>query len=186
MTKISFPQRITLCAMVTTLNVLFLYASETLGGMHLPIRVLFCFLSALPVQILLADSLKIGGWLSFLITAVLAFILCPDRFSWFFYVALLGHYGMMRAFFRRYINQVWVRGLFLVLYCNIGCVFAFWVLHTVAGVPYADLLSVDNLPFPPVICLLLVEAAFFFLEGLYEGFCRLYSTKLRVHLLYRR
>lgn len=182
MAKVSFSLRITLSAMVIALNVLFLYASEALSGM----RLFFCFLSALPVQVLLTEDLKAESWLNFLATALIGFILCPDRFSWFFYVALLGHYGMMRSFFRRYINKVWVRGLFLVLYCNIGCAFALWVLQTVAGVPYTSLLASQKLPFPTVICLLLAEAAFFLLEGLYEGFCRLYVTKLRARLLNRK
>ena len=181
MAKMSFSQRITLSAMVIALNTLFLYASEVLGGM----RLFFCFLSALPVQILLTEDLKAEGWLSFLATVMLAFLLCPDRFSWFFYVALLGHYGMMRAFFRRYINTVWVRGLFLVLYCNVGCAFALWILNTVAGVPYDSFLDLGKFPFPPLL-LLMVEAAFFLLEGLYEGFVRLYITKLRARLFSHR
>ena len=181
MARTSLSQRITLSAMVIALNTLFLYASEALSGM----RLFFCFLSALPVQVLLSEGLKAESWLSYLATVILGFLLCPDRFSWFFYVALLGHYGMMRSFFRLYINKVWVRGLFLVLYCNIGCVFALWVLNTVAGVPYTSLIASSKLPFPPLICLLLAEAAFFLLEGIYEGFVRLYITKLRSRLLNR-
>lgn len=179
MSRHSLSRRITLSAMVIALNTLFLYASEALGGM----RLFFCFLSALPVQVLLTEGLKAESWMSYLATVILGFLLCPDRFSWFFYVALLGHYGMMRAFFRGYINTVWVRGLFLVIYCNIGCIFALWILNTVAGVSYESLLASIKLPFPPVICLLFIEAAFFLLEGLYEGFVRLYITKLRSKLL---
>ena len=182
MSRVSFSQRITLSAMVIALNVLFLYASEALSGM----RLFFCFLSALPVQILLTENLKAESWLSFIASVVLGFLLCPDRFSWFFYVALLGHYGMMRAFFRRYVNKVWVRGICLVLYCNIGCALALWVLDTVAGVPYTVFISNSKIPLPPIILLLLAEAAFFLLEGVYEGFCRLYFTKLRPHLFSRR
>lgn len=182
MTRIPLSLRITLSAMVVALNVLFLYASEALTGM----RLMFGFLSALPVQILLTEDLKLESWLSFLATTLLGFLLLPDRFSWFFYVALLGHYGMLRAFFRRYINKVWVRGLFLVLYCNLGCAVALWVLNTVAGVPYTSLLSASKFSLPPVILLILLEAAFFLLEGIYEGFCRLYITKLRGRLMNRR
>ena len=163
--------------MTTALTVLFLYASETVSAF----RLFFCFCASLPVQILLTENLKGEAWLSFLASALLGFILCPDRISWFFFVALLGHYGMLRSFFYRYINTVWVRGLFLVLYCNAGCALALWALYTITGVSYTDF----SLPLPEVLCVILIEAAFFLLEGLYEACLRMYLKKLRP-LLFRQ
>lgn len=170
--------KLSLGAMVTALTVLFLYASEVLVGFRW-ISLFFC---AFFVQLLLCEGYVAAALISFFASALLGFILCPDRISWFLYVALLGHYGTVRYFFRRFITVPVVRSLFTVLYCNVGVAFFGWLLYTVAGVNVLSLLP--KLPLP--LFILLLEAAFFLIDVLYEGALRLYVRRFRKLLLPKR
>ena len=114
--KLSLSRRLSLGAMAAALTLLFLYASEVLTGF----RFLCAALSGLFVIVLTEEDLFGTAWLCFLAVAILGFILCPDRMSWFLYVALIGHYGIVRRFFQKFITVPAVRSLFTVLYCNLG------------------------------------------------------------------
>lgn len=171
-------RKLTLTAMVTALNVLFLYASEVLTGS----RVICCFLCSLFVQTLLCEGYNRQAFLSYLATVLLGFILCPDRLSWFFYTALLGHYGIVRQFFRRYITVSSVRSLFTVLYCNLGTGLAVWALYTISGVDIRS--HLPSLPLPLLI--ILAEGFFFLMDVLYEAFVSFYLKHLRKLLFPKR
>ena len=168
-------RRVSLGAMVETLTVLFLYASEVLTGF----RFLFATLSGFFIVVLTQEDLFGTAWLCFLSVSILGFILCPDRMSWFLYVTLIGHYGIVRRFFQKFITVPAVRSVFTVLYCNIGMVLGIWAIYTVAGV---DVLSM--LPDIPVIVLILiVEAVFFLLDILFEAASNLYQKRFRRFLI---
>ncbi len=171
-------RKLTLTAMVTALNLLFLYASEVLTGT----RVIFCFMTALFVQTLLCEGYGRQAFLSYLATVLLGFLLCPNRLSWFFYTALLGHYGIVRQFFRRYITVSWVRSLFTVLYCNLGTALAVWALYSISGVDIRSLLP--ELPLPMLI--IIGEGCFFFMDVLYEASVSLYLKRFRRLLFPKR
>lgn len=164
-------RKLTLTAMVTALNVLFLYASEVLTGT----RVLCCFMCSLFIQTLLCEGYNRQAFLSYLATVLLGFVLCPDRLSWFFYTALLGHYGIVRQFFRRYITVSWVRSLFTVLYCNLGTALAIWALYTISGVDIRTMLP--ELPLPMLV--IIGEGFFFLMDVLYEASVSFYLKHLR-------
>ena len=104
-TKLSPGRRLSLGAMVAALTLLFLYGSEVLTGFRF---LCACFASFF-VVILVEEDLFGTAWLCFLTVSILGFILCPDRISWFFYVALLGHYGIVRRFFQKFITVPSVR-----------------------------------------------------------------------------
>ena len=109
----------------------------------------------------------------------MGFILCPDRMSWFMYVALIGHYGIVRQFFRKYITVPAVRSLFTVLYCNLGTALGLWAMYTVAGVNVLTMLP----DIPIVVLILVVEAVFFLLDVLFEAASNMYAKKVRRFLL---
>lgn len=175
MEKMRPSRRIALSAMTVALTVLFLYGSEVLTGF----RLILCFLCSLMVQVLLCEGLTAQAWLSFLASALLGFVLCPDRISWFFYVALLGHYGMIRGFFHKYVTVPWLRSLFTVLYCNGGVALAIWALNKLAGVSILSFLP----SWPPVLLILLAEICFFLLDVLYESSLNFYKKKIRRHII---
>ena len=168
-------RRVSLGAMVVALTLLFLYASEVLTGF----RFLCAALSGFFIVILTEEDLFGTAWLCFLTVSILGFILCPDRMSWFLYVTLIGHYGIVRRFFRKYITVPAVRSVFTVLYCNLGSFLGLWAMYTVAGVDVISLLP--DIPLPVLI--LIVEAVFFLLDILFEAAATLYLKRVRRFLL---
>ena len=173
--ELPLSRRLSLGAMAAALTLLSLYASEVLTGF----RFLCAALSGFFIVILTEEDLFGTAWLCFLTVGVLGFILCPDRLSWFLYVTLIGHYGIVRRFFQKFITVPAVRSLFTVLYCNLGTALGLWAIYTVAGVNV-----LDRLPDVPVaVLILIVEAVFFLLDVLYEAAANLYLKKVRRFLL---
>ena len=173
--KLPVSRRLSLGAMVAALTLLFLYASEVLTGF----RFLCAALSGFFIVVLTQEDLFGTAWLCFLTVSILGFILCPDRMSWFLYVTLIGHYGIVRRFFRKYITVPAVRSVFTVLYCNLGSFLGLWAMYTVAGVDVISLLP--DIPLPVLI--LIVEAVFFLLDILFEAAANLYLKRVRRFLL---
>ena len=174
--KLSLSRRLSLGAMAAALTLLFLYASEVLTGF----RFLCAALSGIFIIVLTQEDLFGTAWLCYLTVAVLGFILCPDRMSWFLYVTLIGHYGIVRRFFQKYITVPAIRSIFTVLYCNLGTALGIWAMYTVAGVNVLDRLP-DNIP--TVVLILIVEAVFFLLDILFEAATDLYQKRVRRFLL---
>ena len=173
--KLSLSRRLSLGAMVAALTLLFLYASEVLTGF----RFLCAALSGFFIVVLVQEELFGTAWLCFLAVSIMGFILCPDRMSWFMYVAFIGHYGIVRQFFRKYITVPAVRSLFTVLYCNLGTALGLWAMYTVAGVNVLTMLP----DIPIVVLILIVEAVFFLLDVLFEAASNMYAKKVRRFLL---
>ena len=169
--KLPLSRRLSLGAMVAALTLLFLYASEVLTGF----RFLCAALSGFFIVVLVQEELFGTAWLCFLAVSIMGFILCPDRMSWFMYVALIGHYGIVRQFFRKYITVPAVRSLFTVLYCNLGTALGLWAMYTVAGVNVLTMLP----DIPIVVLILIVEAVFFLLDVLFEAASNMYAKKVR-------
>ena len=174
--KLSLSRRVSLGAMVAALTLLFLYASEVLTGF----RFLCAALSGFFVVVLVQEDLFGTAWLCFLAVTILGFLLCPDRMSWFMYVALIGHYGIVRRFFQKFITVPAVRSVFTVLYCNLGTALGLWAMYTVAEVNVLEMLP----DIPLVVTILIVEAVFFLLDILFEAAANLYQKRVRRFLLH--
>ena len=173
--KLSLSRRLSLGAMTSALTLLFLYASEVLTGF----RFLCAALSGFFIVILVQEDLFGTAWLCFLTVTIVGFILCPDRMSWFLYVTLIGHYGIVRRFFQKFITVPAVRSLFTVLYCNLGTALGLWAMYTIAGVDVLQMLP----DIPIVVLILIVEAVFFLLDILFEAAANMYTKKVRRFLL---
>ena len=173
--KLPVSRRLSMGAMVAALTLLFLYASEVLTGF----RFLCAALSGFFIVVLVQEDLFGTAWLCFLTVTVLGFILCPDRMSWFLYVALIGHYGIVRRFFQKYITVPAVRSVFTVLYCNFSLALGLWAVYTVAGVNVLEMLP----DIPVVVLILIVEAVFFLMDVLFEAANNFYQKRVRRFLL---
>lgn len=169
-TVLSPARRVALCGMVTALSFLFLYAAETVPYT----RLICCFLSGLFVCALVSENLFGAAWLSFLATALLGFLLLPSRLCWFFYVTIIGHYGIVRGLLYRNVRIAWLRTLAMVVYCNIGVALGCVLLYYVAG---QSILSI--LTWPPVLLLLMAEIVFFALDLVFGASLRLYERRIR-------
>lgn len=174
--KLKASKKIALAGMVVALNTLSIYASETVPFA----RFIFAFLSALFVYVLVSERLFALSWLSFIATALLTFFILPsDRFTWFFYVALIGHFGIVRQFFCDKVNVGWLRSVLLVIYCNIGCALAAFILWRVAGVSILD--KLPNLPI--VLIVIFAEICFFALDIIYNLCTKFYNRRIRKWLV---
>ena len=173
--KLPLSRRVSLGAMVSALTLLFLYASEVLTGF----RFLCAACSGFFIVILVQEDLFGTAWLCFMSVCILGFILCPDRLSWFMYVTLIGHYGIVRRFFQKFITVPAVRSLFTVLYCNLGTALGLWAIYTVAGVNVLKMLP----DVPPAVLILIGEAVFFLLDILFEAASNIYQKRVRRFLL---
>ncbi len=173
--KLSLSRRVSLGAMVAALTLLFLYASEVLTGF----RFLCAAMSGFFIVILVQEDLFGTAWLCFLAVTILGFLLCPDRMSWFLYVSLIGHYGIVRRFFQKFITVPAVRSLFTVLYCNLGTALGLWAMYVIAGADVRTMLP----DIPVVVLVLIVEAVFFLLDVLFEAAVGLYHKRIRRFLL---
>ncbi|MDO4565494.1 MAG: hypothetical protein Q4C04_07770 [Clostridia bacterium] len=169
--NMSVSKKISLSAMVVALNTLFLYASETVPFC----RFLFAYIASLFVYVLVGERKYGLAWLSFLATALLSFLILPDRITWFFYVALIGHYGIARQFFLDKVNLVWLRSLLLVLYCNIGFALASFVLWQLAEVSILSLLPNIHL----VLLIIAAQICFFLLDVIYNVCIAFYNKRIR-------
>ena len=173
--KLPLSRRLSLGAMTAALTLLFLYASEVLTGF----RFLCAALSGFFIVVLTEEDLFGTAWLCFLCVSLLGFLLCPDRMSWFMYVTLIGHYGIVRRFFQKYITVPAVRSVFTVLYCNLGTALGLWAMYTVAGVDVRSVLP----DIPVIVLILIVEAVFFLLDILFEAAAQMYQKRIRRFLL---
>ncbi|MDO4543002.1 MAG: hypothetical protein Q4C01_00500 [Clostridia bacterium] len=173
--KLRLSKKISLSAMIIALNVLFLYASEVVPFS----RLIFAFLTSLFVYILVGERQFLFAWLSFLATAILAFLLLPDRMSWFFYVALIGHFGIVRQFFCDKVNIVWLRSILTVLYCNIGFALASFCLWQLTEVSILTMLPNVHI----VLLVILAQICFFVLDLIYNLCIAFYNKRIRKWLV---
>lgn len=167
---ISPARKAALGGMVTTLSLLFLYASETVPYL----RVVCCFLSGLFVCVLVSENLFGTAWVSFLATAAIGFLLLPTRLCWFFYVTLIGHYGIVRGLLYRNVRIAWLRTLAMVVYCNIGVALGCVLLYYIAGQSIFSIMT-----WQPVLLVLVAEIAFFALDLIYGATLKLYERRIR-------
>lgn len=173
--KLRPSKKITLSGMVVALNTLFLYASEVVPFS----RFIFAFFSSLFVYVLISERLFGYAWLTFLATSLLTFFILPERMTWFFYVALIGHFGIVRQFLCDKVNVGWLRSLILVLYCNIGCALASFILWQVTGLSIIDKLPDVNI----VLIIIVAEICFFALDIIYNISTQFYNKRIRKWLV---
>ena len=166
---------LTLSAMVLALTVLFLYASEVVPYCRLACMVL----ASLFVYVLVAEHLQLYAWLTYLAAALLSFLLLPSRVSWFFYVVLIGHYGIVRELFVKNVNMAWLRSLLLLLYANVGLALGGYLLSLFAGIDLLTLLP----DWPIVLLVAVVELCLFLLDFVYNAFTGYYLRHVRRFLV---
>ena len=178
MRKLSPAKKITLCAMVCALSLLFLYAASVLPTMQIACY----FLSAVFVYALAYEGAYFASILTFIATALLAFFVLPDKTPLIPYVMLLGHYGILKRAVDMHIPTRVGRFLVKLLYCNVLTALGVFIVLEVLGLPLLSMLS----GFPIWALVLIAEAAFIVLELLFLFVARFYEAKIRHLILPRR
>ncbi len=173
-TRLSPARRVALFGMVTALTVLFLYAAETVPYLKL----ICCFMAGLFICIPVTENLYGGAWLCFFASVLIGFFLLPSRICWFFYVAIVGHYGIVRGLLYRNIQIVWLRTVAMVVYSNLGVALGCVLLYVIAGQSIFSLLTLS-----PILAVLLAEIGFFLLDLTYGAALKLYERRIRRWLI---
>ncbi|MCL2672336.1 MAG: hypothetical protein FWF10_09935 [Clostridiales bacterium] len=162
------PHTLSRCAMVISLSVLYLYAAEMLpAGCFV-----FAFLACLCMEPLAEQ--RGAGLISFIAVTLLGFFLLPSRLIWFFYVAVLGHYGLMRNWLYARTRSIWLRTGGMLLYTNVFLVAWGFVFHIAIDISVLDFFTT---PLPLLI--ILAEAGILMLGVLYHFCSVFYQRKLK-------
>ncbi|MCE5235503.1 MAG: hypothetical protein ABFC62_05455 [Clostridiaceae bacterium] len=179
MRKLGSSKQITLGAMVVSLTVLMLYA-----GAVLPAGKLACyFIASLFVYVLSFEGAYLAAVLSYIASSLLAFLLIPDKLSLLPFFALLGHFGIFKAFARSHIRDRFIRAVAYLIYCS--------VFTAIAALAAFYLLGFDifeSIPFdlPVYAAILILEAAFAVYALLYLFCQQFYETHIRNSLLSKK
>lgn len=133
-------KKLALCAMLTAVSVVFLYAASVLPTAKIAVTAMAGLLPAAAV-ITCGLGWGTGLWAA---TAVLALLLCPQKDAAMAYLLVLGHYPMLKSLIER-LDKLWVEwvlklGLFYALL--LGFYFAFRALFLQLITPPAELLVV--------------------------------------------
>ena len=165
--------------MVVALTVLALYAASVL-----PSGKLACyFLASLFVYALSFEGAYTAAFLSYVASSLLAFLLIPDKLSLLPFFALLGHFGIFKAFAQAHMRDRFIRFVAYLIYCTvftgIGALGAFYLLGF-------NLL--ESIPFglPVYLAILILEAMFAAYAALFLVCQRFYENRIRNSLLSKK
>ncbi|HWR19780.1 MAG TPA: hypothetical protein VN608_09165 [Clostridia bacterium] len=179
MRKLDTTKQITLGAMVVALTVLMLYAATVLPTLKLASY----FVASLFVYALSFEGVYAAAILSYFASSFLAFVLIPDKLSLIPYFALLGHFGIFKAFAQTHTRDRFIRFFSYLIYCSIftavGALAAFYLL---------DFNILQNIPLglPVYAAVLILEAVFAVYAVLYTFCQRFYESRIRNTLLPKR
>lgn len=176
MKKPTTTRKLAICAMVTALSVLFLYASEAVSYA----RLICLFLVAFTMHIPTREGQYGYCWISFFATAIISFFILPSRISWFFYVAVVGHYAIIHRLIYNGVNVGWLKSLLMLLYCNIGSAVLIYLLYLFFEIDPYSLLP----DYPLAICIIVLELCFLFLDLAFNICSKLYEKRLRPFLMH--
>lgn len=175
--KLSPVKQLTLGAMVTAICVLCLFAASMM-----PVgRVVCLFLSSVCICVLTCEGAFFAAFVSFAASALLSFLLLPDKSMAGLYVLLLGHYGILRAGLHRRMEKGPLRFLLKLFYCDaflgLGAYLALRVFALTLTLP-------QGLPVWALV--VIAQAVFVLFDWLYGLAEAIYIARLRKAILPRR
>lgn len=169
--RLTAAKQLTLGGMITAITVLCLYASSLFPVGRVPLL----FMASVMVTILSGEGAYVSALLCYAASAAIVFFLLPDRQPAYFYILLLGHYGIFRAFVQTRIQSRLFRLMVKVFYCDI---------FLSLGV-YLVMLLIDGFAFsfpyglPVWAVVLLTQPALVGYDLLYGASIALYQTYMR-------
>lgn len=176
--KLSASKCITLGAMVIALTLLSLYAAAALPAGNLA----FYFLSSVFIYVLTSEKAYLSAFVCFIATSALAFLILPDKTTVFYYVILIGHYGILYTFVDSHVNSKFFRIMCRLLYCDIFALIGVYLLQNVL------FLGPVALPgwLPIWLAVLIGQAAFIAVDFLYRVCIQIYQSRIRSSMIPRR
>lgn len=178
MTRHGSAKTITMGAMCTALSVLCLYAAAVLPTGRLALY----FLSSLFVYALSGEGAYLGAVCVYMASSALSLIMLPDRVSALPYIALLGHYGIFKAWIDSVMPDKIVRAAIKILYCDAFFVAAVLVAIKLFGISLTGI----ELPVPIPIGVVVLQLVFLAYDLLYWFCQRMYDERIRPAISPRR
>ncbi|MBQ9833025.1 MAG: hypothetical protein IJO48_04750 [Clostridia bacterium] len=178
MVRLTVAKRTVLGAMTVALTVLCVYAAAVLPTM----RAVAYFISSLFVYVLVCEKAYGAAVLSYIASAVLSFVLIPDKIAILPYVLLLGHFGIFKVFIDRKITDKFVGFVFKLIYCNVFTLIALLLIMYVFNI--SDF--VISVEIPLWVIITAAQVIFVVFNYVYTLCQQFYDTRLRSVIVSQR
>lgn len=177
---LSASKKITLGAMVVTLNVVTIYIASIIPTM----RIACYFISALYVYSLADVREYVIALLSFFVSITLCYFLLPDKMSVLPYAVILGHYGIFKCFMDGIGMDRIIVFVLKMIYCNIFVGAALYIAVFILKLPVGltELMS----GFPVWLPVIIAEAVFIAFELIYSICVKIYVERIKSIILPRK
>lgn len=180
MRKLSPSKLITYGAMCAALTVLSLYAASVLPTM----KIACMFLSSVFIYVLASESAFVAAILTFAASAAISFMIIPDKMYAAIYVALIGHYGIFRAFITGRTGDRILEFCLRMLYCNVFTGAA--ILVAIGWLSYDFAATIAGFDLPVWALIVILEASFAAFDVLHFICQKFYNERIRPYLVPRR
>jgi hypothetical protein len=163
--------------MVTALSLLCLFASSTIPWAQVP----FLFFSSAVMCVLSSKRAYLMAICAYLATALLAFLILPEKTTALLFALLLGHYGIFHSILQERMKSIVFRILLRLLYCDVFAGLGIYILYRV-------MLQTIHLPagVPVWAIVLIAQGAFILYDLLYAGFVAIYTARFQRLIVPRR
>lgn len=177
--KLSSTQRLTLGAMAAALTTLMLYATYAIPY----VKFACLFLSSVFVYSLLCEGLYGWGFLVYLASAGIGFLIVPEKLYWALYVGLLGHYGIFKVFIDTHVTGRVLRSALKLAYCNLFALGGIAVMRFVLGFELPNALYIGETALPIWLAVFAAEAVFLIYDWVYTLCAQLYEVRIKPAIL---
>ncbi|MEG1547758.1 MAG: hypothetical protein RR232_01705 [Clostridia bacterium] len=177
MNKFSTSRIITIGAAVTALTVISLYGAATLPTM----RIAVYFLSSLFVYIPACEKQYKLAMCAFVSSAVIGLILIPNKLSPVLFIALLGHFGIVKSILDTNIRIRYLRFTVLMIYVNLCIGMAYLAVRFILKLDITAMLPA----MPMWLIAIVAEACFAAFIVLYSVCQNIYEMRFRKHIIKR-
>ncbi|MDO4541220.1 MAG: hypothetical protein Q4C00_00125 [Bacillota bacterium] len=169
-------RKLALAGIMTAFTVMILF-----GAMIVPNLKLFLYgLSSLPMAVVVMECDKKTGLLFYVASALLCFILLPDKVAALPYIVVLGLYGLIKAVAEGSPNTL-TEWLIKIIYFNASLSLYLWLIIKI---------FIPNISFPIPLWIIIIgaEAIFVAYDFIYSYCVSFYEKSLRpkVNSFYRR
>ncbi|HHW30102.1 MAG TPA: hypothetical protein GXX20_00260 [Clostridiaceae bacterium] len=158
---------ITLGGILAAITVILLYVESITPTVKLSLYVLSSFFSAVMI---IEGGLR-SGWIFYLVTSILAFIIVPDKIGLIPYFLFFGTYGILKSYIER-IGKIVSEYVLKVLFFNICLALAFIIIRIFFIAQLNDSISLWFI-------IIVMEVVFIIYDYVYTLFIQYYVEKLK-------
>ncbi len=134
----------------------------------------FYVLSSFFVSVIIMEYGTKPGWVFFIITNLLAYIMIPNKIRIIPYTVFFGVYGILKYYIERF-NNIVLEYILKYTYFNACLAIAIILLKEII----AKGITINNIKFPLWAVIILLEVIFIIYDYVYTLFIQYYRQKLR-------